>query len=222
MILWLFLLIYQDCLQFLFPLGRLKKFLLGFRFIALGFPRAWCFLLPENLKKMDNEKEKYYENYPLWIIFTTNLLSILIYLIGLFIIYQLGIFFLVLYLVYILILELRLISSHCSGCYYYGKSCAFGKGRLASLYFKKRDSKEFCRMKITWKSLIPDFLVSTIPIIVGIVLLIVNFSWLILFLIIALFWFMSIGNSFVRGKLACKFCMQRKLGCPAEKLFSKK
>lgn len=167
------------------------------------------------------QKEKYYENYPLWIIFSTNLLSIAIYLIGIFIIYKLGIFWLILYLIYILILEFRLISSHCPGCYYYGKSCAFGRGKLSSLCFKKMNSKEFCKRKITWKSLIPDFLVSIIPIIVGITLLVINFSWLMLFLILALFLLVSVGNGFVRGRLACKFCMQRKIGCPAEKLFSK-
>jgi len=29
----------------------------------------------------------------------------------------------------------------------------------------------------------------------------------------------SVGNSYVRGSLACKFCRQRQLGCPAEKMF---
>lgn len=166
-------------------------------------------------------KEKYYENYPLWIVFVSNLLSISTYLIGIFIIYQLGLSCVILYLIYILILEFRLISTHCPGCYYYGKSCAFGKGKLSSLCFKKRAAKEFCRMKVTWKSLIPDFLVSIIPIVVGIILLLINFSWLILFLIVALFLLVSIGNGFVRGRLACKFCIQRRIGCPAEKLFNK-
>ncbi|MGC9363291.1 MAG: hypothetical protein ACP5FZ_01840 [Fidelibacterota bacterium] len=32
----------------------------------------------------------------------------------------------------------------------------------------------------------------------------------------------STGNSFVRGSLICKYCRQRALGCPAEKLFEKK
>ncbi|MFH1684097.1 MAG: hypothetical protein ABIA67_04360 [Candidatus Margulisiibacteriota bacterium] len=27
---------------------------------------------------------------------------------------------------------------------------------------------------------------------------------------------------YLRGSLACKFCKQRELGCPAEQLFSKK
>ena len=31
----------------------------------------------------------------------------------------------------------------------------------------------------------------------------------------------TLGNAIVRGSLACKHCMQRELGCPAEKLFSK-
>jgi len=31
----------------------------------------------------------------------------------------------------------------------------------------------------------------------------------------------SAGNSYIRGSLACKYCQQRELGCPAEKLFNK-
>jgi hypothetical protein len=31
-----------------------------------------------------------------------------------------------------------------------------------------------------------------------------------------------IGNGLVRGSLACKYCKQREIGCPAEQLFNKK
>lgn len=165
---------------------------------------------------------KCYENYPAWIVLISNLMQILIYVIGASIISLVGIFWLVLYIVYILILEIRMLRGHCVDCYYYGKTCAFGKGKLSSLFFAKGDNKRFPCMRITWKSLIPDFLVSVIPLIAGIVMLVVRFNWIILFLLILLFLLTSIGNGFVRSSLACKFCKQRKLGCPAEKLFSKK
>ncbi|MBM3233879.1 hypothetical protein FJZ19_02170 [Candidatus Pacearchaeota archaeon] len=167
-------------------------------------------------------KEKYCENYPLWAVFLTNLVSIGIYLIGIFIILQIGIIWLVLYLIYILFLEIKLMRGHCVDCYYYGKTCAFGRGRISSLFFKKGNSKNFCNRKITWKDLIPDFLVSLIPVIIGIVLLIINFSFLVLLWVVLLIILTSAGNAFVRGKIACKYCKQRKIGCPAEKLFKKK
>lgn len=170
---------------------------------------------------MKKEKSKCYENFPFWMILIANLLSIAIYLIGTFILYQVGVIWPILYIIYILILEFKLISGHCTNCYYYGKYCAFGKGKISSIFFKKGDLNKFCKMQLTWKSLIPDFLVSLIPIVVGIVSLIIDFSWLVLILIILLIMLASSGNAFVRGKIACKYRKQRRLGCPAEKLFSK-
>jgi hypothetical protein len=170
---------------------------------------------------MKLQKVKCYENYPLSTVFVSNLLNILIYAIGFYIIYQLGWIWSLVFLVYIFFLEFRVLSKSCVNCYYYGRYCAFGKGKLCSLFFSK-ETKKFNQRRITWIHVLPDFLISLIPIIVGIIVLIINFSWLILVLIILLFILMTIGNSFVRGQLACKFCKQKELGCPAEKLFNKK
>jgi hypothetical protein len=164
---------------------------------------------------------KTYENYPCWIMIISNLVSITTYLVGGFIIYQLGIIWLSLYLIYIFGLEIRLMKRSCVNCYYYGKYCAFGKGKISSLFFKKGDSKAFLKDKISWKDILPDFLVSIIPLIAGIVLLILKFNWLILLLVIILVILTSVGNGFVRGSLACKLCKQRELGCPAEQLFNR-
>jgi hypothetical protein len=167
------------------------------------------------------KQPKPFENYPCWIMLISNAVSIAICLIGAYIIYQLGILWLILYLLYILGLEIRLMKHSCVNCYYYGKFCAFGKGKLSSLFFKKGNPKDFIKRKITWKDILPDFLVSIIPILAGIILLILDFSWPILLSIIILVILTSVGNGFVRGSLACKFCKQRKIGCPAEQLFNK-
>lgn len=169
----------------------------------------------------DMVKSKTYENYPCWIMLVSNFVSIAIYIIGAFIISRIGLVWLGLYLLYIVWLEIRVMRGSCVNCYYYGKSCAFGKGRLSAFFFKKGNQKAFLNKDITWKSVVPDFLVSVIPIIAGIILLILDFSWLILLSIIILVIFASAGNSFVRGSLACKFCRQREIGCPAESLFNK-
>ncbi|OGD83574.1 hypothetical protein A2165_03990 [Candidatus Curtissbacteria bacterium RBG_13_40_7] len=167
------------------------------------------------------EQQKCYDNYPAWIVVISNFVSLSTYFIGGFIIYQIGFLWLALYILYILILELRLIKGHCVNCYYYGKTCSFGKGRLSSLFFKKGESIKFCQNKMTWKDIVPDFLVSVIPIGVGIITLIIHFNWLILFLMVLLFILGFSGSALVRGQLACKFCKQRELGCPAQKLFEK-
>jgi len=168
------------------------------------------------------KKENYFDNYPFGIVLVSDLVSIFIYLIGAFIIYQIGLIWLILYLLFIGILEFRIIKYHCVDCYYYGKTCAFGKGKISGFFFKKGDLNKFCKRQMTWKNLIPDFMVSLIPFIIGVILLFIKFSWLILILIILLVLLTFFGNGFVRGNLACKYCKQRKLGCPAEQLFNKK
>jgi hypothetical protein len=165
---------------------------------------------------------KSYRNYPCWIVLVSNLVSLLIYAIGAYIISRLGPVCLGLYLLYIIWLEIRVMSKSCANCYYYGKYCAFGKGKISSWLFKKGSPQEFLKRDITWKDILPDFLVSLIPLIAGIILLIFHFNWLLLILIVLLVMLTSVGNGFVRGSLACKFCKQREIGCPAEQLFSKK
>lgn len=163
-----------------------------------------------------------YEYYPLWVVLLSNLVSIATYFIGGYILYQLGLIPLVIYLLYILFFEFRLMKGSCANCYYYGKCCSFGKGKLSAIFFRKGNGKRFIQKQITWKDLIPDFIISLIPVLVGIVLLIIHFNFLILLLIILLVILASAGNGFIRGSLACKYCRQREIGCPAEKLFKKK
>ena len=162
-----------------------------------------------------------YENYPLWIVIVTAVFSFSSYIAGSLILSSLGTFWLILYLLYILFMELRLLKSGCVNCYYFGKTCAFGKGRLSCLLFRKGDTKKFAHRKMTWKDIIPDFLVTLVPVIAGIVILIKNFSWLMLGLVAWLILATFVGNAIIRGHLACKYCKQRKLGCPAEQLFGK-
>jgi len=126
------------------------------------------------------------------------------------------------YLLYILILEYRLIKKHCVNCYYWGRTCGFGKGRVSALFFKKGDGSKFCEKNMTWKDMIADFLVTLIPVVVGIVMLIMNFDTTLLIAILLLMLLTTYGNNAIRGQLTCKYCRQRALGCPAEKLFNKK
>jgi len=91
------------------------------------------------------------------------------------------------------------------------------------MFFKRsQGTEQFAKQEITWIEIVPDMLVAFAPIIIGIILLVINFYWILLLLIIILFLLSSIGNGFVRGSLACKYCKQQEIGCPAEKLFDKK
>lgn len=167
------------------------------------------------------EKIDYYENYPTRIVFISTLLSVFIYLIGAFIIYQTGIIWFIIYLCYLIFLEIRLLKKSCIDCYYFGKSCAFGKGRISCLFFRKGDSKRFSQKKASWKDILPDLIAALVPAITCIFLLFIDFNLLLLSFLILLVVLSSFGNGFVRDKLACIYCKQRELGCPAEQLFQK-
>jgi hypothetical protein len=167
------------------------------------------------------ESVKTYENFPLRIVALSNIVSLLIYISGVVIILHLGWIAAALYLVFIASMEYRLISRHCVNCYYWGRICGFGKGRLSSLLFKKGSSEKFCANDFSWKDLIPDLLLTLIPVIAGVILVFVRFDLIILLAIILLIALTTMGNSFIRGSFACKYCRQREIGCPAEKLFSK-
>ena len=162
-----------------------------------------------------------YDNFPLWILLLTNLISITIYLIGLYIMLNLGILFTALYIGYLILVEIRLLAKSCKDCYYYGKVCAFGKGKCSALFFKRGKPENFLKTEITMKGIIPDFLTFIFPLIGGFVLLISNFSWLVLVLLVILVILGFGGNVVVRGSFACKCCKQRVIGCPAERLFGK-
>ena len=159
------------------------------------------------------------EQYPVAIVIVANLVSLLIYGTGAYILLKFGIIWSVCYVIFILVQEFRLISGHCVDCYYYGKTCAFGKGRLSSLFFRKGNPEKFSRMTITWKDIIPDFLVFIVPVLAGIFLLVQEFTWTVLILVIALLLLGFLGNALVRGQLACRYCKQREIGCPAAQMF---
>jgi hypothetical protein len=168
------------------------------------------------------EERTCFENYPLGIVALSNIQSFSIWIIGFYILSGISILISILFLAYCLILEFRVLTKSCVNCYYYGKVCFTGKGKVCALLFKKGDSRQFISREITWMDLLPDFMVSVIPIIGGIVLLMISFSWLIVFLLIVLLFLSTAGSAIVRGSLACKYCKQREIGCPAQKLFDKR
>ena len=165
---------------------------------------------------------KSYENYPLWIPFIAIFLSIIGYVLGAIILSGFGIIIVTFYLIYCFVIELLIIFKSCKNCCYYGKICGLGKGKITPLFIKKGNPKMFIEKKISWYNVLPDFLVAVIPIIGGIILLVSNFSYLLLGLIILLTILFFAGTGFVRGAFACKYCKQKEFGCPAAKLFEKK
>lgn len=162
-----------------------------------------------------------YENFPARIAILSNFVALSIYAAGIYIMAGCGIWWALLYLLYCGWIELRVLTKSCVDCYYYGKICGFGKGKLCSWLFKKGDPEEFATRQIRWLDLVPEFMVLLFPLAGGIVALASGFNWVVLVVLIVLVVLSLAGNAFVRGSFACKYCKQKELGCPAEKLFNK-
>ena len=162
-----------------------------------------------------------YEKFPWPIVLLSNLLAVSIYVIGAYLMAGVGGWALAAYILYCGWIELRLLRHSCVNCCYYGKTCAFGRGRLCALLFKRGDPDRFAQWQISWSDLVPDFAVSLIPAAVAVIQLVTGFRWVTLALLAALLVLAFWGNAVVRGSFACPHCRQRQLGCPAEKLFSK-
>lgn len=166
-------------------------------------------------------QEKIYDTYPRRIVLISNLNTVIIYAIGASIIFQIGNGRGIAYIIFLIYMEFRLLQKSCRNCRYYGKYCAFGKGKLSALIYPKGKTEKFLNRKTTWKNILPDLLISFIPIITGIILLMQTFNRRILIGIILMLALTSQGNSCIRGKFACNHCKQGELGCPAKKLFEK-
>lgn len=164
-----------------------------------------------------------HERYPTTTVLLSNAQTISTWAIGAYLVWAaLGLVFALLFVIYCVVIELNLLRRSCVSCYYYGKICFSGRGRCCSALFRKGKTDAFASREITWVDLLPDLLVSVIPITCGIGAVIVDFSWLVLALLLALVGLTTAGNALVRGRLACKYCQQRTLGCPAERLFQKR
>ena len=167
------------------------------------------------------EERVSYERFPWPIVLLASVLTLSIYALGARLLWVLGWWWPVLYLLYCGWIEWRLLKRSCVNCYYYGKVCGFGKGKLCSLLFKQGDPHKFGEGTFSWRDLIPDSGVLVIPVVAAVVGLLVTFRWLTLGLLVLLLVLWLGGNAVVRGSFACRYCRQREIGCPAEKLFSK-
>ena len=105
------------------------------------------------------EALKPYENFPFSMVLFALLVNVSIYAFGVAILSGFGIIMALLYLLYCLGIEIHVMKMSCVYCYYYGKWCAFGRGKVAPLLFKQGDPERFTSKCISWKELLPDMLV---------------------------------------------------------------
>jgi len=168
------------------------------------------------------KKTKAYENFPIWIVLIYIFISISLYFVGFYLLYLIWSWLILPYLIYILYIEFKIYKEGCIGCYYYGKMCGGGRGKLAKLLFKKGSPNIWRNKKVSFKDFIPSLFISIIPIAAGIFLLIKDFNWLILVFAAwpIIIWFF--GNPLIYGELICPNCKQAQICCPVCEYFMKK
>lgn len=105
----------------------------------------------------------------------------------------------------------------CGKCYYHGKRCHTGWGKLSALYCKQGDVKDFG--KGISGAIIPLFygLMALIPLVTGIIATIKNFTFITL-VVIVVFLFVVVMSSFTLRKKSCAQCKMKHLcpGCAAK------
>ncbi len=164
-----------------------------------------------------NTKELYkngFEEYPYSIVISQNLFFLLYFGTGFAGMLSLKIFEIplisILYAIFIVVMLLFVLRKHlCTNCYYYGKRCSTGWGKLSSLMFKEKSGNYELGIKlanITWA------LATLTPIIGIIISLFINFSGYKLALLL-LFVVLTPVN-FLFHKNSCKRCKLRNI-CPA-------
>ncbi|MBN1401377.1 MAG: hypothetical protein JXA74_11105 [Anaerolineae bacterium] len=159
-----------------------------------------------------------YESYPLWIVLLSVAHTLAVEVIGAVILSRLHVWLAVAYLLYCGWMEVRTLT-HCRDCAYYGKRCAFGRGLLCATLLPPGDPARFAAGSFSWRDMLPDLGVMLLPLLGGIVALILDFRVWVLALMLLLVLLATLGNSVVRGSLACAHCQQREVGCPALALF---
>lgn len=164
------------------------------------------------------EKQTCYENYPLKIVALSLVIAVFSYLIGAVILIQLIPFGLIIGVGYLVLCAVNIIVTlkfRCIYCYYYGKTCYMGLGRLAKAFFKQGDSKDFKNPKNLVPAALFSFAILLIPIIGAIISMVIRYTLLVLFLFIIYIMVAFVPNLFLKKNLHCKYCKQGELGCPA-------
>lgn len=117
-------------------------------------------------------EERPFESYPVWIVLVSQAVSLTMYGLGTLVLSGFGLAAALVYLGYCVFVEVSVLRGSCRHCYYYGRLCSFGRGKLCSLLFKPGDAHRFLDREPSLRDILPDLLVPAIPVVGGIVLLV--------------------------------------------------
>lgn len=140
-----------------------------------------------------------------------NLVALIIYILGTIILSRFSMIIGIGYFIYCLISVVIIWFLVCPFCYYYGKVCPCGYGKIAPFVVKKGDRKKFQKQ---FKYLVLFSIFSfSLPVIGGLLMLLMHYT-LLLLIEIAIFAIMAfVVIPMQSKKISCKHCKQ-KSECP--------
>lgn len=159
----------------------------------------------QNKKKTLNR----YENFPIKKVILGNIQTFSIYIIGAIILSFLSIFISIAYFLYCLTSLIFIWKFICPHCYYFDKICPSGYGKVSAKISKKGDMKKFReKFKYLVGVVSPAWF---IPLIGGIIQIAIDFSWLLLIMILIFVVIAFIILPIESKKYSCRHCKQQSL-----------
>jgi hypothetical protein len=163
---------------------------------------------PDEDKK--NNEFKFCENYSLFVVLIRWLFLGAAFGLGIYILFQFKEILAYIYIFYgVLCLMLILPLSRCVYCYYHGKVCDCGFGKVASYLFPKNDESRY-KSKYVYFSL--TYLFWIFPVLMGLIQVLRERSLKALIVILAFLLVLFLERTFLRVA-GCKNCHQREI-CP--------
>jgi hypothetical protein len=159
-----------------------------------SFPLSW--VIGENLLYLTMWVLTGYLLWPLWTPFGLPLLAIV-------------------WAILVVIFQILLKKHNCSGCYYYGKLCHLGWGKIAAAMFKPDSGNAKIGVKLAFFYILPPPLVSLTALAFAIIK---NPAWVYWFVLV-LFVILNAASFPVRKK-GCGLCAMREV-CPGSAAKSK-
>lgn len=151
------------------------------------------------------------ESYPKYIIVIRWIILLLAFALGIYILLELHHTLAILYIIYsVIALTLILPLSRCVSCFYYGKFCNTGWGKIAAYLFKKGDEARYVD---NYNYVIFLHLLWLIPLLAVFLQLVRGRNIWVLVIFVA-YILVLLVEKIVLKKLCCKRCHQREF-CPA-------
>ena len=163
-----------------------------------------------------NDKDKtceftFYENYPKYIIVFRWIILLLAFVLGIYVLLDFYYMLAVVYVLYsVMALTLILPLSRCVSCFYYGKFCNTGWGRVASYLYRKGDESKYVDH---YNYAIFLHLLWLVPLLV-VLLQLARKRNILALSILVIYLFILLIEKIILKKLCCRRCHQREF-CPA-------